>query len=672
MGMAERDSGPLSRRRSSNANVAQSKPSDVRMECSSGRNKNQNRLAHPKVLSNSRAGSSESGESSKGSSSHTTNSVAMVDGFALFALAIQDNLRAKLTKLKSGGGEVSDQSLFSELRKLWEEKGEEQKLEWQCQANNVPSSRSGSHDSSSLNDEEDDDSQDSSGPSAGDRSLTGSSGSFVFRPSTRVAQHALPDNDTGELPSESTAAGSRRPHMAAILERLEKANQAATAAALPQPRQQPAHVRHLPYEPSAAQHSAAMRGTMADLYADGGQTLAFAGATGTAWSHAAREAALSSMSIEERIQLGEAMGGSAHAGIPLGLLGSIGFGGGGVGLEHALQLQRQQQQAAEIQNLYGLQGHSAAQYILMNQRLQGVQGLQGAGSLLPLHAALDNVQSRHLPSMILPSLQQLQHSNLYLQQPPAHHANVLHMRAQRDSYMLGQHSLPAHSPVHAQSSPSMNMYLPVTVTDPHSHLSTLQEAAHNLSMQYAVQQRDAMNVALSSAAGTSASVHACVHPWGVQQGGIEASLALYQHQQQMAAHQNLQQQQNLMQQNNIQQQQNLQQQQHLGVGMKRSFEKTEKSEQPDAEPPQVRTMTFVCDFFSPLEGQISLQILADTCSIITSGFGIVGLSCQLSSADGMRVVKRGQVKDARRHFAYVPTHPSPSLATRTHTHTNYP
>jgi hypothetical protein len=191
-------------------------------------------------------------------------------------------------------------------------------------------------------------------------------------------------------------------------------------------------------------------------------------------------------------------------------------------------------------------------------------------------------------------------------------------------------------------------------------------------MQHAVQQRDAMNVALSSAAGTSASVHACVHPWGVQHGGIEASLALYQHQQQMAAHQNLQQQQNLMQQNNIQQQQNLQQQQHLGVGMKRSFEKTEKSEQPDAEPPQVRTMTFVCDLFSPLEGQISLQILADTCSIITSGFGIVGLSCQLSSADGMRVVKRGQVKDARRHFAYVPTHPSPSLATRTHTHTNYP
>mmetsp|Transcript_104931 Transcript_104931/g.168977 ORF Transcript_104931/g.168977 Transcript_104931/m.168977 type:complete len:135 (+) Transcript_104931:384-788(+) len=96
-------------------------------------------LTHPKVLSKSRAGSSESGESSQGSSSHTTNSVAMVDGFALFALAIQDNLRAQLTKLQSGGGEVLDQSLFSELCKLWEEKGEEQKLEWQCQANNVTS-----------------------------------------------------------------------------------------------------------------------------------------------------------------------------------------------------------------------------------------------------------------------------------------------------------------------------------------------------------------------------------------------------------------------------------------------------------------------------------------------------------------------------------------------------
>ena len=58
------------------------------------------------------------------------------------------------------------------------------------------------------------------------------------------------------------------------------------------------------------------------------------------------------------------------------------------------------------------------------------------------------------------------------------------------------------------------------------------------------------------------------------------------------------------------------------------------------------------DLFSPHEGQISLPVLADSCNIVTSGFGIVGLSCQLSSAEGTRVVKRGQVKDARRHFAH--------------------
>ena len=62
-------------------------------------------------------------------------------------------------------------------------------------------------------------------------------------------------------------------------------------------------------------------------------------------------------------------------------------------------------------------------------------------------------------------------------------------------------------------------------------------------------------------------------------------------------------------------------------------------------------MTFVCDLFSPHEGQINLEILADNCNIVTTGYGIVGLSCQLSSAEGTRVVKRGQVKDARRHFA---------------------
>jgi hypothetical protein len=72
------------------------------------------------------------------------------------------------------------------------------------------------------------------------------------------------------------------------------------------------------------------------------------------------------------------------------------------------------------------------------------------------------------------------------------------------------------------------------------------------------------------------------------------------------------------------------------------------------EGPQIRTMTFVCDLFSPHEGSISLLDLAEKCPLNEEGYGIVGLSCQLSTADGVRVVKRGQVKEARRHFAYGP------------------
>lgn len=72
----------------------------------------------------------------------------------------------------------------------------------------------------------------------------------------------------------------------------------------------------------------------------------------------------------------------------------------------------------------------------------------------------------------------------------------------------------------------------------------------------------------------------------------------------------------------------------------------------EPEPPQVRTMTFVCDLLSPHEGQVDLEILAEDCTIVACAPGIVGLSCQLQTAEGTRVVKRGQVKDARRHFAH--------------------
>ncbi|KAJ1491035.1 hypothetical protein T484DRAFT_1934126 [Baffinella frigidus] len=73
---------------------------------------------------------------------------------------------------------------------------------------------------------------------------------------------------------------------------------------------------------------------------------------------------------------------------------------------------------------------------------------------------------------------------------------------------------------------------------------------------------------------------------------------------------------------------------------------------PVPEGPQVRTMTFVCDLFSPHEGSISLAHLADNCRLCEDGHGIVGLSCQLSTPDATRIVKRGQVKEARRHFAH--------------------
>jgi hypothetical protein len=360
----------------------------------------------------------------------------MVDGFAFFALAIQDNLRAKMKKLKRGG-DVSDQLLFSELRKLWEEMGEEQKLEWQCQANNVPSSQSGSHDGSSLNDEDDDDSQDSQ-PSAGDRS--GSAGSFAFR-KLSTPRHT-PGSDNSGASNVTKKAASRGEMDVTIAGRLDRANTAG-ATQETESQKQPETWRHLP----SASHLAALRGTarhcaMPDLpdwpsmHSEGAQHRAFAAcnfgvttsqpATGAEWAEAARQAVLSSMSLEERLQLGDCIGGSAHAALPkLGLLGQRSASGLEQALqlgqlEQALQLQRQQQQAADMQSLYSLHGQSAAAQLLLNQRLQNSHGRQvhGGSPLVPLHAALQDAQSRQqLPSMILPtSAHSLPHSSLYMQQ----------------------------------------------------------------------------------------------------------------------------------------------------------------------------------------------------------------------------------------------------------------
>jgi hypothetical protein len=111
--------------------------------------------------------------------------------------------------------------------------------------------------------------------------------------------------------------------------------------------------------------------------------------------------------------------------LPLGLLGQTSASGLEQALqlgqlEQALQLQRQQQQAAEMQSLLSLHGQSAAAQLLLNQRLQNSHGRQvhGGSPLVPLHAVLQDAQSRQqLPSMILPtSAHSLPHSSLYMQQ----------------------------------------------------------------------------------------------------------------------------------------------------------------------------------------------------------------------------------------------------------------
>ena len=625
MGMGS--GGPHSRRRSSSGADRAERPKarTERGQERGERDKSRGRHTRSQGSSNS-AGSSESGESSKGSSSHTTNSGGMVDGFALFVLAIQDNLRTKLKKAKSGG-HVSDQSLFSELRRLWEEMGEEQQLEWQSQANNMPSSLSGSHDGSSLNEDEDSSSQDSSGPSAGDTS--GSASSFPFRKSSKNPAPAKAQRALERVTAErmESGVGVVAPEVAAILEK--NVNSASAAAMQDSFRHQEPGWQHLSTVP---QQTAAMRSSIADC---GHQHKHHSFATGMGLAQAAREAALSSMSLEERMNLGDSAGGTN---IPL-VLGSIrGLGGvGAAGLDHVLQLQRQQHQVADMQSLYGLHGPGAAQYMMMNQNLQGMQnqGIQSSGSLLPLHLQqLQEVQSRHLPSMILPSAT-LQSQSSHLHQQSSLHASTLHqMVGQREGYILGSSQVP-NGQLPTAHSRGLTMYVPITVGEgPGSHLSTLQDAAHSLSVQHAAQQRAAA-AALSSTGGSQASTHAWLQAGGMHLGDYGA-LAM-RNRQHMAAH-------------HLQQQQH----QHLGVAGKRSlFEMPERSGlRPSPEPPQVRTMTFVCDLFSPHEGQISLPVLADTCNIVTSGFGIVGLSCQLSSADGTRVVKRGQVKDARRHFAH--------------------
>jgi len=63
-------------------------------------------------------------------------------------------------------------------------------------------------------------------------------------------------------------------------------------------------------------------------------------------------------------------------------------------------------------------------------------------------------------------------------------------------------------------------------------------------------------------------------------------------------------------------------------------------------------MTFVCDLFSPHEGSVNLQILSEKCEMSTGATGITGLSCQLQTPSGTAVVKRGYMKDAKRHFLH--------------------
>jgi hypothetical protein len=73
-----------------------------------------------------------------------------------------------------------------------------------------------------------------------------------------------------------------------------------------------------------------------------------------------------------------------------------------------------------------------------------------------------------------------------------------------------------------------------------------------------------------------------------------------------------------------------------------------------SEPPQVRTLTLVCDLFSPHKGQVNLLKLAEKIEIKKPNqMGIIGLSCQYKMKDGQeQIVVRGKVKEAKRHFAH--------------------
>ena len=483
------------------------------------------------------AGSSESGDSQSKSS-------ALVDGFALFALAIQDHLRSKL-KATAGGDGVPDEAVYKELRRLWKEMGENQRLEWQSQAAMVPPAQS--QDSSSLNEDEDDSSQDSSGASLSAKADTKSEASEEASDKNAEAAKVAANNDVkGSENVEVAAAPPQLPKISTIEEGLQGQGCIAVGQLT----------------------------NSADVSGMAGKTEGFGSVEGQR-----------RLPDIEQVVRGEMMSNlmqtfASNNARPAGLDARLS------GLMHMSNgCQTQGPQRDELFFPQTTQAAANMSNLLLDSRfLQQSQMNRFCNTGLLPGPFQD---SKPLPSMMLPS------ANVFMLR------NSLGQGSSDPSFSFaaGQQLAAAQAMGSPHSFPG---YMPFSMNaDKVLNGNAMGRMSGGMNMQ-------AQGPSRMMAGGWQGREEYKAMPYSLKRGADG-----------------------------------------------KSRQPVMQGPRPQPEPPQVRTMTFVCDLFSPYEGQISLQVLAEQCKIVDSGFGIVGLSCQLSTPEGAKVVKRGQVKDARRHFAYV-------------------
>jgi len=490
------------------------------------------------------AGSSESGDSQSKSS-------ALVDGFALFALAIQDHLRSKL-KAAAGAGDVQDEMVYKELRRLWKEMGESQRLEWQSQAAMVPPVQS--QDSSSLNEDEDDSSQDSSGASLSlsAKADTKSEASEASDSKNSDASKATYSTEEKVVANgQQTSAQPVLPMMSTREELL--IGQGCMAVG----------------QLTNSVDSATMGSKTESLVSGDGQRR---------------------LPDIEQVVRGEVMG-QLMQGFAAGATRPPSMDTRLTGLGNMMPMGNGcQPHMSQVEEMFFPQtSHSGASMsgMLLDQRLlQQTQMNRFYGSGLLPGPFQDN---KPLPSMMLPS------ASIFL---PRNSLGQGTSDPSFASFAAGQQLAASQGMASPHSFP---VYMPFSMG-----------ADNTLSGSSLGRRGGGANLPPQGASRLMAN--------GWQGQGREGYKP-------------------------------------LPYSLKRGADgKTRQpamqGPRPQPEPPQVRTMTFVCDLFSPYEGQISLQVLAEQCKIVDSGFGIVGLSCQLQTPEGAKVVKRGQVKDARRHFAH--------------------